>query len=80
MNHNEPAYPVDELQQSVQGIAVQHFGMTIRMRYAMAAMQGLVANSNMVSVAIGTSRRASIVQEAWALADAMVIYQKDNPQ
>lgn len=75
MNHNEPAYPVDELQQHAPSdVAAQHFGMTIRMHIAIAAMQGMLANGNMDYAPLIESNRKSIIKDAWLIADEMIEY------
>lgn len=36
---NEPAFPVNELHQITEGIAAQHFGLSLRDYFAAMAMQ-----------------------------------------
>lgn len=44
MNHKEPAFPLNELNQSTGDIAAQHFGITTRDYFAAKAMQALIAS------------------------------------
>ena len=74
MNHNEPAYPVDELHNSHGGVYAQHFGMPIRMHIAIAAMQGMLANNNFDYPPLIDANRTALVKEAWRLADDMIEY------
>ena len=64
---NQPAFPIDELNQQTGFVAVQHMGITIRDYFAARAMQSYLLDKD----------RDSFTFEQWAtaayeMADAML--------
>ncbi len=64
-----PAYPMERSRPDLGPDAVEGFpGMTIRQRYAMAAMQGYASQ--------GWSVPSIIAQQGFAIADAMIAFEE----
>lgn len=71
MSNNEPAFPLNELNQTTDDLAAQHFGLTIRDYFAAMAMQGMVGEWH------GQDKRSAlraslIAQYAYEFADVML--------
>lgn len=74
MNPYEPAFPLNELSQYDGSVCAQHFGVDVRTHIAIAAMQGMLANSNGDYAPLTSSKRRWIVNEAWLIADDMIAH------
>lgn len=74
MNPNEPAYPVNELDQTLHTVAVQHFGISVRMHIAIEAMKGMLANPQMHCAPMGDGPRKCLIKDAWLIADDMLAH------
>jgi hypothetical protein len=78
MNHKEPAYPLNELDDYSGAVCAQHFGMPIRMHIAIEAMKGMLANANMDYAPMVPVHRRAVVKEAWLIADEMLQYGNES--
>jgi len=76
-----PAFPVDELHQETMDAYKQHFGMSLRDAFALAALQGQIASMNnelnveavlSKAQALGESVKQRIANAAYECADAML--------
>lgn len=65
-----PAYPVSHTYMG--GEKLLHFGMSIRQRYAMAALQGLLGNPQLMA------NESDIAKQSFLLADAMVAFEEQE--
>lgn len=75
MAANEPAFPVNELNQQTGFVAVQHMGITIRDYFAAKVIQGICASPDHLD-RIGSFKNAA--ECAYALADSLL--KARNPQ
>lgn len=70
---NEPAFPLDELNQANGDVCAQHFGLTMRDYFAAKAMQGWVSSYPTNMEAGEAKPGAHIIADlAYAIADAML--------
>lgn len=74
MRPNDPAFPINELSQYDGGVCAQHFGVDTRTHIAIAAMQGMLANSSFDYSPLLESKRKCIVEDAWRIADEMIAH------
>ena len=73
--NNEPAFPLNELQQTTGDVSAQHFGLTIRDYFAAKAMQGELAamqDSSGVDIDISHEGLARLATLWYRIADAMM--------
>lgn len=74
MKPNDPAFPINELDKYHGSVCAQHFGVDTRTHIAIAAMQGMLANSNCNYSPLPESIRKYIVEDAWRIADEMIAH------
>lgn len=67
-NKDKPAYPLEYPANAYDPGALKYYGLSKREMFAMAAMQGLAANSNSGSQHIPTN----LIREAIELADQLL--------
>lgn len=80
---NNPTYPYDRPRPDLGPEATECFpGMTIRQRYAMAAMQGMLSDDKTSSAFVDSCSRdwdkakEKIAWTAFSIADAMVAFEE----
>lgn len=75
---NRPAYPV-RFDHPVTGEFEHYGGMTLRQRYAMAAMQGLLSNPS-IADQCRDSIREWLAEQSFKQADAMLAYEENEAE
>lgn len=65
---NDPAFPMNELDQQTGYVAVQHFGMSLRDFFAAKAMHGVFTNP----ISSSAAEQEYIARHAYRMADAML--------
>lgn len=72
----EPAFPLNELNQTTGDIRAQHFGLTVRDYFAAKAMQAGLTGARLPGLDSGNPTAVETVQKAavafYLIADAMV--------
>lgn len=82
MNGNDSAYPVSHTYMG--GEKALFFGMTIRQRYAMAAMQGMLSDDKTSSAFVDScgrdwdKAREKVAWTAFSIADAMIEFEEQE--
>lgn len=69
MNARDPVYPLDELNQTLQTPAAQHFGLCARDHVAIEAMKGILAAGRTWPDEL---ERRAIARSAFAMADELI--------
>jgi hypothetical protein len=70
--NNEPAFPVDELNQVHGGVCAQHFGVTMRDYFAIKALAAMLANPDKEGAKRGKAGLLFFPGYAYEWADAML--------
>ena len=74
-HNNQPAFPVDELNQQTGFVAVQHMGITIRDYFAAKAMQ---VDYELAKNYSDPDWRYGVALDAYKMADAMLKARKSQ--
>lgn len=72
MSNQDPAFPLNELNQTTGDICAQHFGMTLRDYFAAKALQGMLAHPECDYTPMTAQAQAQAAADAYAMAAAML--------